>query len=67
MTDNEIHVISVEVNRIPQNCGECPLMSYERYDDAVCTALPRDKREIAGNPYDMTYRRSDCPLIVVEE
>ena len=33
-------------------------------DTPICCALARDdyRAELAGNPYDMDYRRSDCPL-----
>lgn len=55
-------VIRVIVDKIPTGCGDCPMMQYIRDSYAVCIALPEDVYELAGNPYDMMYRRIDCPL-----
>lgn len=56
-------VLKVIVDEIPESCGECSLMQYIN-DNPVCCALarPNYRAELAGNPYDMDYRRSDCPL-----
>ena len=52
----------IVVDEIPDNCGECVLMDYIN-DHACCLGIAGEKiRELAGNPYTMTYRRSDCPL-----
>lgn len=61
---NDIEIRSVIVNKMPENCGECPLMQYIRDSHAVCTALPEEYWEIEGDPYNMKYRRSDCKLVV---
>lgn len=58
---NGIRIKKAFVNDMPSCCGECPLMIYT-YDTPICTALPEEVREIQGNPYAMTYRRSDCVL-----
>lgn len=55
-------VLSVTVDRVPENCGDCCLMRYKNSDQPMCCALPDDVNEIQGNPCDMKYRRSDCPL-----
>lgn len=55
-------VLSVKVDEIPKSCGECCLMEYISDTYPVCCALPQEIREITGNPYDMKYRRHDCPL-----
>lgn len=62
-----VHVRYVCVNRLPDYCGECPLMRQHNGVDAECTVVDPLKSDIVGNPYDMTYRRSDCPLIVEEK
>lgn len=56
-------ILSVKVDKIPESCGDCILMKYIN-DQAKCCALPDDNflNELAGNPYDMHYRRSDCLL-----
>ena len=57
-------VQKVIVDEIPESCGDCFLMQYIK-DQPICCALVRDdyRAELAGNPYDMDYRRSDCPLV----
>lgn len=60
---NDIEIRSVVVNKMPENCGECPLMQYIQ-DSPVCTVIPQEYWEIEGNPYNMKYRRSDCKLVV---
>lgn len=56
-------VFKVIVDEIPESCGDCFLMQYIK-DTPICCALTRPdyRAELAGNPYDMDYRRSDCPL-----
>lgn len=58
---SDIVIKRVIVNKTPESCGECPLMLYED-ENPVCAALPKEIREIQGNPYNMCYRRSDCVL-----
>ena len=58
----DIEIRAVIVNKIPDNCGECPLMQYLHDSTPVCTAIPQEYWEIEGNPYAMKYRRSDCKL-----
>lgn len=59
-------VLRVIVDEIPTNCGECVLMQYINDSPKCCGIQNTDDNkyhnDIAGNPYDMTYRRSDCPL-----
>lgn len=52
------------VNRLPDFCGECPLLDMT-YNS--CLGINKDKNGIEGNPSAMTYRRSDCPLMVEEK
>ena len=59
----EVVVRHIIVNRLPKNCGECPLMQCIG-GDHVCCAIPKYTWSLAGNPYDMTYRRSDCKMMV---
>lgn len=59
---NNFKVKKILVDEIPPNCGECWLMRYKNGDNSTCSGLPDDINEITGNPYDMNYRRSDCPL-----
>ena len=35
-----------------------------RIDTPTCSGIPNSQNEITGNPEDMKYRRSDCPLVV---
>lgn len=65
MADNReaVEVRRIIVNRLPVNCGECPLMQYID-DEPVCCALPSFRWHLTGNPCDMTYRRSDCKMAV---
>ena len=58
-----MRVKKVIVDEIPEGCGDCSLMQYIK-DKPICGALARPDymAELAGNPYDMDYRRSDCPL-----
>lgn len=58
----DIEIRKIIVNKVPEGCGDCPLMQY-LHDSPVCVAQPPEVWEITGNPYDMTYRRSDCKLI----
>lgn len=61
---SKCNVIKVIVDDLPKGCGECPMMQYIRDVFPACTLLPQEVYEITGNPYDMNYRRSDCPLEV---
>ena len=55
-------ILKLIVDEIPENCGKCPFMQY-LYDFPKCVAITdENKWDIEGNPYDMKYRRSDCPL-----
>lgn len=56
-------IIKVIVDEIPKSCGDCILMQYVNDSYPVCCGLPKEISEITGNPYDMKYRRSDCPLV----
>lgn len=57
-----MEIKKVIVDKIPESCGKCQLMQYI-CDSPKCVAIAdENKWDIAGNPYDMTYRRSDCPL-----
>lgn len=64
-------ITAIFVDEVPNNCGECILMKYI-YDRPQCCALPDEKdniknyNNIEGNPIDMRYRRSDCPLSIYE-
>lgn len=64
-------IYSINVDEMPKSCGQCPLMDYTAADYPVCYGIVRDNaestdiREIQGNPYDMQYRRSDCPLVAM--
>lgn len=64
-----VRVRYVCVNRIPNSCGECPMLiinyGYNGFD-YFCGVVDPLKNHIVGNPNDMTYRRSDCPLLVTE-
>ncbi len=57
-------VHKVIVDEIPIGCGRCSFMQYIN-DTPMCCALAKNdyRAEIVGNPYDMDYRRSDCPLM----
>lgn len=54
-------VNEVLVDEIPKSCGECCLLTMTD-SGYICPVVPRDISDITGSPYDMTYRRSDCPL-----
>ena len=60
----DIEIRKIVVNKMPKNCGECPLMHYECNSQPVCGAIPKEYWEIEGNPYGMKYRRSDCKLVL---
>ena len=51
------------VDKLPESCGKCWLMRY-RIDTPTCSGIQDIQNEISGNPNDMNYRRSDCPLAV---
>lgn len=59
-------IYSITVDAMPKSCGSCPLCGYTNDDFPVCYGVA-DKQiwRIEGNPCDMQYRRSDCPLIAV--
>lgn len=58
-------VIKAVVDFMPEGCGDCPMMQYSRYGEwPCCVALPEEINGIEGNPCDMKYRRSDCPLCI---
>lgn len=67
-------VKKVVVDNMPASCGECPLFRVNYHGICYycsCGALPKGdnnrKVTIESNPYDMTYRRSDCPLVVEDK
>lgn len=55
-------VLTIKVDEIPKSCGDCIFMKYINDTYPSCCVLPDEVNEISGNPYDMKYRRSDCPL-----
>ncbi len=59
-------IYSITVDAMPKSCGDCPLCGYTNDDFPVCYGVA-DKQiwRIEGNPCDMQYRRSDCPLLAV--
>ena len=59
-------IYSITVDAMPKSCGSCPLCGYVNSDFPVCYGVAdQEIRHIEGNPYDMQYRRSDCPLLAV--
>lgn len=63
-----MNIYKVVVDELPHNCGQCALMGYVSESYPVCYAIANKQiREIEGNPYDMKYRRSDCPLVKLED
>ena len=58
---NDIEIRKIFVNKIPEGCGDCPMMQYID-ESPVCVAIPPEVWGIEGNPYNMKYRRSDCKL-----
>lgn len=50
------------VDEMPESCGKCRLMRYRNNDIPICCGILDESNEIVGNPLDMNYRRSDCPL-----
>lgn len=50
------------VDEMPESCGKCWLMRYH-IDTPTCSGIQDIQNEIIGNPNDMNYRRSDCPLV----
>lgn len=58
-----MNVLEIIVDEIPESCGKCCLMRYINNDVPICFGIPDGKNEITGNPYNMNYRRSDCPLV----
>ena len=59
---NKFKIKKILVDEIPPNCGECWIMRYANGSYPICSGLPDDINELTGNPCDMNYRRSDCPL-----
>lgn len=57
-----MQIKKIIVDEIPESCGKCWLMRYSKNDFPFCSAIDDDHNEITGNPNDMKYRRSDCPL-----
>lgn len=56
------------VDEIPESCGDCCLMAYKNNSYPVCYGISDEaKRKLAENPFDMCYRRSDCPLCKEEQ
>ena len=45
---NDIEIRKIFVNKIPEGCGECPMMQYID-ESPVCVALPPE-RNAARNP-----------------
>ena len=59
-------IYSITVDAMPKSCGDCPLCGYINAVFPVCYGIAdQEVRYIEGNPCDMKYRRSDCPLIAV--
>lgn len=59
-------IYSIHVDEVPKFCGNCPLCGWINDDYAVCYGVAdQEIRHIEGNPCDMQYRRSDCPLLAV--
>lgn len=56
-------VIKIVVDELPSKCGDCSLLGWTNSDFPFCTAITDENiSRIEGNPVDMCYRRSDCPL-----
>lgn len=61
-----MNILGIAVDKMPESCGKCCLMRYINNDVPICCGIPDGKNEITGNPNDMNYRRSDCPLVEPE-
>lgn len=51
------------VDEIPKTCGECWLMRFDSKENSRCSGIPDEDNYITGSPEEMSYRRSDCPLV----
>lgn len=63
-----MNIYKVVVDELPHNCGQYISIKYVSDSYPVCYGIVDKRiREIEGNPYDMQYRRSDCPLVKLED
>lgn len=61
-----MNILGITVDKMPESCGKCFLMRRIDNDVPICCGIPDGENEITGNPNDMNYRRSDCPLVKSE-
>lgn len=59
-----MNVFRVVVDKVPTTCGFCHFARHNDSGQPMCCVLPDNINEIQGNPKEMQYRRSDCPLVV---
>jgi hypothetical protein len=53
------------VDQVPKSCAACTLL--EVYGDSAKCFGVNENRYLTGNPFEMTYRRSDCLLVADEK
>lgn len=58
-----MNVLRVIVDKVPTTCGFCHFARHNDSGQPMCCVLPDDINKIQGNPKEMQYRRSDCPLV----
>lgn len=68
-----MNVLGVIFDKIPVSCSDCPFCVESRCG-YYCACLPEQQEGDKGvvkndieDPYSMTYRRSDCRLVSVQE
>lgn len=71
MSEDPIKIthITVTVNRMPRYCHECPMlvMGASFYCAAINIMDNGTDPSLGKHPFDMPFRRHDCPLIVEPE
>ncbi len=70
MEDESIKItrLTIAVNKMPQYCYECPMMAMgaSYYCEAINIMNNGTDPSLGKSPFDMPFRRHDCPLIVEE-
>ena len=62
--DYKMIVKEIIVDEIPASCNEC-IFARREDGEYICAAIDSDKNFISSyDLYRMTYRRSDCKLVV---
>lgn len=60
----------IVVDKLPNACWQCPMMrniGTEEHRHYICVPLDGGRNNLGSDPFNLPFRRHDCPLVVEEK